>query len=220
MTAGRSLPFSSGEWTQLGSLCSAAALAALHLLQPGRASASSPLGAYALGAGGFLAIPAFLGLALALAGAALGSLQTLRSRRLALLSAALLGLGATATAIAGVFPSDGAIPPAIPGSRDGWVHLGASLAALPFYLLGPLAFTRGTRADPRWEGLRTVMTVLVAGLGGAVLFLTLGAVPLRLVGAGERVLAVLLLAWLFLTGRRIRLLRHRVVEGAPAVVPG
>lgn len=196
----------------MGVLCSAAALGALHLLQPERAPATAPLGAYALGAGGLTTVPVYLGLALALTGAAIGSLQTLGSRNLALLAAICLGIGAVATATAGVFPSDGNIPPRPPASRDGWIHLGASVAALPFYFLGPLLFTHATRGDPRWNGLRAGMTALVVGLGGAVGFILLVAVPLRLAGAGERALASLLLLWLVLVGQRLRVLGRRTVE--------
>lgn len=209
----RSIPFSSGTWVQVGALACLSGLIALHWLQPGRVPASSPLGTYSLGRGGLIAIPTYLGLALALAAASLGCLQTLGAGSIRLLAALCLGAGAVATATAGVFPSDGAVPPAFPGSRDGWVHLVAILMALPLYLLGPLLLTQGTRGDPRWDGVRTLMTALVIGLAGAGVFLIVGAVPLGLVGAGERAVAVLLLSWLVVVGRRVRLLRHRVVEG-------
>jgi hypothetical protein len=216
----RSIPFSSGKWTQVGLFCSAAALVALHLLQPDRAPAASPIGTYALGEGGLVTILAYLALALALASAAIGGLQVLPAGAPRLLAALCLGLGALGTLVSGIFPSDGSVPPTAPGSPDGWIHLVASLSAAPFYLLGPLAFTLGTRGDPRWDGIRRPMVAVATGLGAALAFLGLGAVGMRLTGAAERSLVALLLLWLLLAGRRIQVLRRRTVEGPGGEPPG
>lgn len=210
-----SIPFSSGRWILVGAVCSLAALVTLHVLQPGRAPASSPIGSYVLGEGGLLTIPAYLGLALALAAAAVGSLQILQPRPLRGLAALCLGLAAIGTAAAGVFPSDGSIPPTPPGSPDGWIHLATSLSALPFYLMGPTIFTLATRGDPRWDDVRRFMAALSVGLGGTLGFLAMAAVGMGLTGAAERSLVGFLLAWLLLAGRRIQLLRRPPSEHQP-----
>lgn len=199
----------------MGFASSLAALIVLHVLQPELPPASSPLGAYVLGTGWLATLPLYLGLALALAAAAIGGFQTLESGSLRVLAGLCFGVGALAMAVAGVFPADGAVPPSPPGSLDAWIHLGATLVALPCLFLGPLAFTLGTRGDERWDPVRWGLTTAVVGLGGAVGFLTLWAIPSGLSGAAERSLLGLLLLWLLLAGNRIRTLR-RPVTGGPA----
>lgn len=208
----RSDSFSTGPWILVGTGLSVACVVMLHLLQPHRSPVSSPPAAYVLGRGGFGTVLAFLTLALALSGAAVGAAQTLAPGRVRTGTVLLLGLGAVAATLGGIVPTEGAVPPALPITGSGWVHVLAVGAFACLTTAGAGAFTVATKLDDRW---RTARPFLLASLGlctGALL-LTPVAGSLGAAGLTQRIFLIALAGWLLTVGVRIRAIRRGPVPG-------
>lgn len=188
----------------------------LHVLQPDISPLAMPMSVYVLGSGGLLMTLTFFALAAALfaAGHAL-RLQLPKSwkRHIGFF---FMVLAAVATMVAGIFPDDGRPPPLLPVTRAGWIHMFASMAAFPSFQLGPLFLTLALRRQEEWRSD-------VPALAGVVVLLTLSVVvfaavaaPRDLAGLAQRVVLVLLFAWLLLVARRLVELRSPEPLAAPA----
>lgn len=202
-----------GKVIQGAVLCYVLAALLLHFLQPDLSPLALPMSIYVLGRGGFLMTLTFFALAIALLAA--GSALRLRlpktwARHFGVF---FMVLAALATIVAGIFPDDGRPPPLLPATSTGWVHLFAGMAAFPSFLLGPLFLTLALRRQEEWRPDAPALAGVVVLLALSVIAFVVVAAPRDLAGLAQRVLLVLLFAWLLLVARRLVELRSVEISG-------
>lgn len=174
--------------------CSTACVIALHVLRTDLDPAAHRLSEYANGPYGHLMTVAFV----ALGGALLALAAGLRSRDqrqgLPQVTYALLAVSGTGMIVSGIFRTDPAEPP----SAAEILHSRASGTAFLALIVATVAWSWAARtARPRAMALASVVT------GGASVALH----DTRWTGAGQRVLCLVLLAWLWLAARECQVER-------------
>jgi uncharacterized protein DUF998 len=179
------------------------ALALLHVLRPDYPPATSFISFYAVGPYGWLMTTWFcamsIGLVLLVIALVRSGLRSIVARLgLLLLIVAAIGLDVSA-----IFPSD------VPGgtsTRHGDIHDWSFLVNVASLLVATILLAIGFTLDEKWRSYRLTIWILTAlvPIGFAIQFLTLhkGA-PY---GLANRLLVVILLAWLLTTSFKARAL--------------
>jgi hypothetical membrane protein len=175
-----------------------AAMVAVHLLQPTFDFTHQPLSYHVHGPGGWL-----LSLALAAFGGALLVLaRVVRVRDVAVppITAGSLRWSGFGLVAAAVFPSDQWFPWEQAPSFAGLIHAGAGVVAPAVLLITVIAVQRLSRAL-RLAGASYTVLILVCGALLAIGWFNGGPPPA--IGAAERLLGAVALAWAFLLWRAI-----------------
>jgi len=173
---------------------------AMHVLEPEFNPLRVPMSAYVLGAYGAWMTATYFVLAAGLLALAYCLATTLRRRPLTATAVIFLVIAASGALLAGSFPMD------LPGgtlTSAGRLHMVGGALTFPSWILGVLLFTLSIRQDPRWQAVSAPLTVVAAGVvvAGAIMFLSVA-----ILGFGayaQRLLVVLLFAWMVLAALRV-----------------
>lgn len=189
-------------WVVIGGLAYyVPALALLHWLRPDVNPVARVTSEYAVGPFGALMVSTFFVLSLALAALGIGLARSLSLRIRSSPEILLLLLAGVAVAIAGIFPVDvGAVRPVTPA---GWVHRIAATAAFPSITVAALLLSGRLRGVAAWRDLAWIS--FFVGSAGLLLFaaILLFFLERGLAGAAQRVLLILIVAWMVILGRRV-----------------
>ena len=197
--------------TQAGVLVAGAGVLLLHPLRPDYDPARRYLSELAVGPFAPLMVLVFLALGgalLALGGALAGTAGAGGlPRTLTLLGAGLLGLSGAGMVVTGLYPTDLSLPGTAP-TRTGAIHNRAAGVAFQSALAAMVVLGAGLGSDPRWRPRRRWL-LPAAALTGAALLAFAGLYVAALwgwPGWPQRALLGAILAWLYLTARRLRAL--------------
>lgn len=192
----------------------------LHVLQPDISPLALPMSIYVLGRGGFLMTLTFFALAIALLATASALGRRLPGAWTRHAGLFFMMLAALATMVAGTFPNDGRPPPLLPVTRTGWTHMFAGMVAFPSFLLGPFFLTLALRRQEEWRSMYPALASVVVLLALSVIAFVTIAAPRDLAGIAQRVVFVLLFAWLLLVARGLISSTVRLDEGSRSIDSG
>jgi hypothetical protein len=176
-----------------------AVVVAMHVLQPALDPVAVPLSVYVLGAHGEWMTTSFFAAAGIWLVLAFGLRRAVVPTSLSNAGAMLYCVAACGDAVMGLVPTQYPVTP--PLTRDGAIHLVASLVAFNAIAFGSLCFSRAFKGSAHWRPLSSIATIL------AVLMLVLlyaGVLLSRasVTGLVQRTLVVVILVWIALIVRR------------------
>lgn len=183
---------------------------ALHGLRPEVDPVAAVTSEYAVGPYGWLMTSAYFVFSGALLALGIGLARALSRRARETPGIALLFLAALGTAVAGLAPVD--VGAARPITTQGWIHRMAAIVAFASMTGGPLLLVRWFRRDPGWRDLAWLGavsgTVGLAGLTGIQLVL----LERGLAGFAQRVVLVLVAAWMLACAYRLQQNSRGIVD--------
>lgn len=179
-----------------------AAIAILHLLRPDVDALARVTSEYAVGPYGALMMSAYIVFAISLASLGVGLAGTFPRRGAAGAGIGLLLLAAVGVGTAAFFPVD--VGASTPVTATGWVHRFAAIVAFASMATAALVLARPFRRHPDWHAVARlgVVTGVVGLLGFAAIQLFL--LERGLGGAAQRLVLVLVVAWMVAAARRLR----------------
>jgi hypothetical protein len=185
---------------------------AMHVLEPEFSPIRAPGSAYVLGEYGAWMTTTYFALSAALVAAGLGlagSLPTTRLTRIACIAFLTASVGAV---IAGLFPMDF---PGPPQTVSGRLHAIGGALAFPPWVLGALLFSLSARRDHGWAQRSTALLSLSAGAAAVLIVMILSILALGFGGYAQRVLGLLLSAWMITVGLHLYQERPRSQPNTP-----
>jgi hypothetical protein len=176
-----------------------AVMLAMHALQPQFDPLRAPMSAYVRGAYGAWVTTTYFVLSAGLLCFGYCMVKTLPRTRQASTALVFFAVATAGAAVAGSFPMDF---PGPPSTLSGRLHaVGGVLTFFP-WVLGTLLFTFALRRDSRWQSISGWLTVLSAGVAVALAALLFSVRTSGFDGGAQRVLIVLLFAWMILAASR------------------
>ncbi len=173
---------------------------AMHVLEPEFSPIRAPGSAYVLGEYGAWMTTTYFALSAALVAAGLGlagSLPTTRLVRVACIAFLIASIGAV---IAGLFPMDF---PGPPRTVSGRLHALGGALTFPPWLFGALLFSLSARRDKRWARRSRALLSFSAGAGCVLILMILSIFALGFGGYAQRVVGVLMSAWMITVGMHL-----------------
>ncbi|HJQ64173.1 MAG TPA: DUF998 domain-containing protein [Burkholderiales bacterium] len=177
-----------------------AVMLAMHALETQFNPLRAPMSAYVLGGHGVWVTTTYFVLSASLLCVGYCMLRTLPRTRLTSTAFVFCAVATIGAALAGSFPMDF---PGPPFTLSGRLHAAGGVLTFFPWVLGTLSFTLALRTDPRWQGVSGWLTALAAGVAVALAVLIFSVRILGYAGGAQRLLVVLLFAWMILAVYRV-----------------
>lgn len=196
-----------GSCVIVGTLISMITMVALHLLRPDYNPLRRFLSEYAVGPFGFLATAAAYVLAATFLMIMVGLRLSVRPSAILTASCVLLGVVIISLCVCAIFPADlmpadGSRPTLTSLTRACIIHIVSSCLLFASLIAVSLTLPSAYKRDEKWRSFS--YTILFLGFLILAFFVGLILAPFYLRGLVQRGMGLVILAWLLLTGLRLR----------------